>query len=170
MKLTWPIGWLWFTTLQFKPTVWAQSYSRKHTKCTTPLQERHFPTPLCHAEKQPLYWNWAKLSLQSSLLYSPKFNVDKPTWRLGYSLWPLLKTSHLTLKNSMRCVKKFSIILATVISGIPMREIASYRGSWGEWSSPRGATALHSDCAPNHMPLIWTVMNSKNVKVWKNML
>jgi len=27
-----------------------------------------------------------------------------------------------------------------------------------------------SDCAPNHMPLLWTVMNSKNVKVWKNML
>ena len=27
-----------------------------------------------------------------------------------------------------------------------------------------------SDCAPNHMPLTWTVMNSKNVKVWKNML
>jgi len=44
----------------------------------------------------------------------------------------------------MRCVKKFFIILAAAISGIPMREIASYRGSWGEWSCPRGATALHS--------------------------
>jgi len=25
-------------------------------------------TPLFHAQKQPLYWNWAKLSLQSSLV------------------------------------------------------------------------------------------------------
>jgi len=33
-----------------------------------PAQERHFPTPLRHAEKQPLYWNWAQLSSQSSLL------------------------------------------------------------------------------------------------------
>jgi len=32
--------------LQFKPTIWAQSYPHKHTSCTTPLQERHFPTPL----------------------------------------------------------------------------------------------------------------------------
>jgi len=35
---------------------------------TTPLQERHFPTSLRHAEKQPLCWNWAKLTLQCSLL------------------------------------------------------------------------------------------------------
>jgi len=49
--------------LQFKPTIWAQSYLWKHTNCTTPLQERRFPTSLRHAEKQPLYWNWAKLSL-----------------------------------------------------------------------------------------------------------
>ena len=45
-KLTWPIGWLSFAPLQFQPTIWAQSYSRKRTKCITPLQERHFPTPL----------------------------------------------------------------------------------------------------------------------------
>jgi len=41
--------------LQFKPTTWAQSYPRKHTNYNTPLQKRHFPTPLRHAEKQPLY-------------------------------------------------------------------------------------------------------------------
>ena len=34
--------------LQVKPTIWAQSYPRKHTNCTTPLQERYFPTPLRH--------------------------------------------------------------------------------------------------------------------------
>jgi len=54
------------STCGFKPTIWAQSYPRKHTNCTTPLQERHLPTPLRHAEKQPLYWNWATLPLQSS--------------------------------------------------------------------------------------------------------
>jgi len=27
--------------LQFKSTIWVQSYSRKHTNCTNPLQERH---------------------------------------------------------------------------------------------------------------------------------
>jgi len=38
----------------------------------------------------------------------------------------------------------FFIALATAISGIPMPEIASYRGSWSERSCPRSATALHS--------------------------
>jgi len=66
--------------LQFKPTIWAQSSPRKHTNCTTPLQKRHFPTSLRHAEKQPLYWNWATFLLQSSSLQLPNFNVDKPIW------------------------------------------------------------------------------------------
>jgi len=34
-----------------KPTTGALSYPRKHTNCTIPLQERHFPT-LLRAEKQ----------------------------------------------------------------------------------------------------------------------
>jgi len=65
--------------LQFKPTIWAQSFPRKHTNFATPLQECHFPIPLRHAEKQKLYWNWATLPLQSSSLQPPKFNVHKPT-------------------------------------------------------------------------------------------
>ena len=65
--------------LQFKPIIWARSYPRKHTNCITPLQERHFPTPLRHAEKQQLYWKWATFSLESFSLQPPKFNVDKPT-------------------------------------------------------------------------------------------
>jgi len=36
-----------------------------------------------HAEKQPLYWNWATLPLRSYSLQPPKFNVDKPTLWLG---------------------------------------------------------------------------------------
>jgi len=49
--------------LQFKATIWAQSYPCKHTNCIKQLQERHFPKPLHHAEKQLLYWNWATLPL-----------------------------------------------------------------------------------------------------------
>jgi len=41
------------------------------------------------------------------------------------------------------CKEIVFIILATAISVIRMPEIA-YRGSWGERSCPRGATALHS--------------------------
>jgi len=62
--------------LQLKPTIWAQGYPRKYTNCTTPFEEGHFPAPLRHAEKQQLYWNWEKLSLQSSSLQPPKLNVD----------------------------------------------------------------------------------------------
>jgi len=58
--------------LQLKLIIWAQSYPWKYT-------ERHFPAPLRHAEKQPLYWNCKKLSLQSSSLQPPKLNVDRPT-------------------------------------------------------------------------------------------
>ena len=69
--------------LQFQPTIWALSYPRKHINCTSSLQERHFPTPLRHTEKQQFYWNWTTLPLHSSSLQSPKFNVDKPTqWQV----------------------------------------------------------------------------------------
>jgi len=81
-KTTLPIVWPLFTQLSvesLKPTSWAQSYPWKYTNCTTPLQERHFPAPLCHAEKQQLCRNWEKLSLQSSSLQPPKLNVDRPT-------------------------------------------------------------------------------------------
>jgi len=49
--------------LQFKPTLWAQSYPRKHTNLTTQLQERNFPMPLRHAEKEQLYWHWTTFPL-----------------------------------------------------------------------------------------------------------
>jgi len=76
-KTTLPIGWLLSTLLAAETdNLWAQSYPRKYTNCTTPLQGSHFPAPLRHAEKQPLYWNWEKLSLQSSSLQSPKLNVN----------------------------------------------------------------------------------------------
>jgi len=37
--------------LWLKPTNCAQSHPRNRTIRTTALQERHFPTPLCHAKK-----------------------------------------------------------------------------------------------------------------------
>ena len=41
--------------LQFKPIIWAQSYLRKHTNCTTPLQERYFPIPLLNTKIEKSY-------------------------------------------------------------------------------------------------------------------
>jgi len=35
---------------QFKPTICTQSHPRNRTIRTTPLHERHFPPPLCHAK------------------------------------------------------------------------------------------------------------------------
>jgi len=72
--------------------------------------------------------------MRSSLLQAPKFNVDTPSSWLGYSWWHLLKISHWTTKNSIRCIQKCFFILATAISGMPMPEIAPYRDSWGERS------------------------------------
>jgi len=54
------------------------SHAKTSLPTALPLQERQFPTPLRHAEKLQLHWNWAILPLQSSLLQPPKFNVDNP--------------------------------------------------------------------------------------------
>jgi len=62
--------------LQFKPIIWAQSYTRKYTNCTTPLQEVIFRHHHVMQKKEQLYWNWEKVSLQSSSLQPPKVNVD----------------------------------------------------------------------------------------------
>jgi len=80
-KPTLPIGWHWFTLLylQFKPTIWALNYPRKHINCTISLQEGHFPIPLSHAEKHHFYWNRTTSPLQSSSPHPPKCNVEKPT-------------------------------------------------------------------------------------------
>jgi len=65
--------------LQLKPAIWTLSYLRKRTNCTISLQERHFPGPLRHIEKQHFRWNWATSLLQISSLQSPKFIIDKFT-------------------------------------------------------------------------------------------
>jgi len=75
-KTTLPMGWFLSTLLAVQTDNLSSKLPRKYTNCTTPLQGSHFPAPLRHAEKQPLYWNWEKLSLQSSSLQSPKLNVN----------------------------------------------------------------------------------------------
>jgi len=67
--------------LQFKPTIWSQSYTRKHTNCNTTLQKRQFPISLRHAktDEELCKGKVSTLPLQSSSLQPPKFNVDKPT-------------------------------------------------------------------------------------------
>jgi len=130
--------------LQLKPTIWAQSFPRKYTNCTTPLQGL-FPAPLRHAEKQQLDWNWEKLSLQSSSLQPPKQMLIGPPndWATAYdSYW---KLRHWTSKNSMRCAKKcFFIILAKVISGMPTSEICFLPGQFRLTILPKSTTASHS--------------------------
>jgi len=60
-----------FCTCSSTYIIWTLSHLRKHTNCTTPLQQSHFPTQLCHAEKWQLRWNRATLPLQSSSLHPP---------------------------------------------------------------------------------------------------
>jgi len=88
----------WFTLLAVQTYNLNSSYLRKHTNCTISLQERHFPTPLRHIEKQQFCWNWATLPLQSSSLQSPKFIVDKPTQWLGQR-WPTIFDLRAILPN-----------------------------------------------------------------------
>jgi len=104
----------------------------------------------------------SSVPLQSSSLQPPKFNVDKPTKWLGYSLWHLLKISLRTLKNSMRCAKKILFLWFwwRQLAACRRLKYASYRGSWGERSCPRSATAIHSVSVnrTNNLPIErWTL-------------
>ena len=84
--------------LLFKLIIWILYYLRKRTNCTISLEERHFPTSLCHIEKQQFYWNWSTLLFQISSLQSPNFNINKPTQRLA-SVGQLLLTNGLFPKT-----------------------------------------------------------------------
>jgi len=77
-KTTLPIGWLLFTLLAVETYNLSSKLPTQTHQMRYPLQERHFPAPLRHAEKQQLYWNWEMLPLQSSSLQPPKLNVDRP--------------------------------------------------------------------------------------------
>jgi len=67
--------------VQFKPTICTQSHPRNRTIRTTPLQKRHFPTPLCHAKnsrftntEQRYLCRVLHLNRQNAMLIT-----DKPT-------------------------------------------------------------------------------------------
>ena len=80
MKLALLVCCLWSTLLAVKTyNLSCKLTTQTHYQLQYPLQEHHFPTPLRHAEKQQLHWNWATLPLLSYALQPPKFNVDNPT-------------------------------------------------------------------------------------------
>jgi len=89
-KTTLPIVWLLFTLLAVETYNLNSELPMKTHQLHYPASRTSFPAPLRRAEKQPLYWNWEKLCLQSSSLLPPKLNVDRSTEWLGYSLWQLL--------------------------------------------------------------------------------
>jgi len=59
-----PTSWLWFTLLAVQTYNLSSELATQTHQLHYPLQERLFPTPLLHAEKQQLHWNWAILPLQ----------------------------------------------------------------------------------------------------------
>jgi len=83
--------------LQFKSIIWAQSYPRKYTNCTNPLQEGRFPTPLRHAEKQAaLHWNWERLGFFTS---TAKIECWQAHLMLRLQLIPLTENIPLNIKK-----------------------------------------------------------------------
>jgi len=69
---TLPMGWLLFTLLA------VETYNLS-SKLRTKMHQVHYPTSrtsfsgtITSCRKQQLYWNWEKLSLQSSSLQPPK--------------------------------------------------------------------------------------------------
>ena len=65
MKLTLPNGWLWFSLRAVQTYNLSSKLATQTHQLHYPLQERHFPTPSRHTEKQQLHWNWAMLPLRS---------------------------------------------------------------------------------------------------------
>ena len=129
-KTALPIGWLLFTLSAVENYNLSSKLPTKMHQLHDPASRTSFSVTITSCTKQQLYWNWEKLSLQSSSLQPPKL-VDRSTQCLGYSLWQLLKISHWTLKNSMRCAKKcFFLLLAAENSGMPAPEICFLPGQF----------------------------------------
>jgi len=80
-------GWLWFTLLAVQTYNLSSKLATQTHQLHHPLQERHFPTPLLHAEKQQLRWNCATLPLQDSFTSTAKI------------IWYMLEISRWTLKK-----------------------------------------------------------------------
>jgi len=142
--------------LQFKPIIWAQSYPRKYTNCTTPLQE-------------VIFWHHYVMQKNSSCIETEKsylckvlhFNrqnwmlIGPPNdWATAYGSYWKYSTGHSKIAGDVpRNV--FYFILATAISGMSMPEMCFLPGQFrwtilpkehhGNSLSGRGSNAQPSD-------------------------
>jgi len=60
--------------LQFKPIIWAQSYPRKYTNCTTPLQGSHFSSTFTSCRKTAVVLKLRKV------IFAKFFTSTAKTW------------------------------------------------------------------------------------------
>jgi len=79
-KTTLPIaiGWLLITLLAVETYNLSSKLPTKMHQLLYPASRTSFSGTITSCRKQQLYWNWEKLSLQSSSLMSPKL-VDRST-------------------------------------------------------------------------------------------
>jgi len=77
-KTTLAIGWLLFTLLAVETYNLSSKLPTKMYQVHCPASRTSFSSTVTSFRKQQLYWNWEKLSLQSSSLQPPKL-VDRST-------------------------------------------------------------------------------------------
>jgi len=77
-KPTLPIGWLLFTLLAVETYNLSSNLPTKMHQLHYPASRTSFSGTITSCRKQQLYWNWEKLSLQSSWPQPPKL-VDRLT-------------------------------------------------------------------------------------------
>jgi len=75
-KTTLPIGWLLFTLLAVKTFNLSSKLPTKIHQLHYPASRTSFSGTITSCRRQQLYWNWEKLSLQSSSLQPPTLNDD----------------------------------------------------------------------------------------------
>jgi len=73
-----PIVWLLFTLLAVETYNLSSKLPTKMHQLRYSASRTLFSGTITSCRKKQLYWNWQKLSLQSSLL-PPNRNVDRPT-------------------------------------------------------------------------------------------
>ena len=110
--------------LQFKLTIGAQSYSRKHTNCTTRFKNVIF------RHHYVMQKNSSSIETEQRYLCRVNLHFNRQNLMLithlvtKLQLMALIENIPLNIKNSMRCAKKcFFILLVTAIRGrsIPER-------------------------------------------------
>jgi len=71
-KTTLPIGWLLFALLAVETYNLSSKLPTKMHPLHYPASRTSFSGTITSSRKQQLFWNWEKLSLQSSSLQPPK--------------------------------------------------------------------------------------------------